>query len=90
MSKPWLAESEVETATTSGMARPRAWGQVMTITVTMRPRAKLKSLPAPSQMASVSPPADSAMTVSHSAAPFARSCDRDRDSCALAYELDHL
>ena len=33
MSNPWLADNDVETATTSGTARPSACGQVMTITV---------------------------------------------------------
>ena len=36
---PCFAESVVETATTSGDARPSAWGQVITITVTIRSRA---------------------------------------------------
>src|SRR4030042_1385358 len=42
--RPFLAEIAVDTATTRGIARPRAWGQVMTITVTVRSSEKARSL----------------------------------------------
>jgi hypothetical protein len=49
-------EQVVETATTRGTASPRAWGQVMTITVTIRSREKAKSKPAASHTARVTAP----------------------------------
>ena len=39
MSSPCEAASAVDTATTSGTASPRACGQVMTMTVTIRSSA---------------------------------------------------
>jgi P-type Cu2+ transporter len=39
MSSPWLAERLMLTATASGTARPSAWGQAITITVTARASA---------------------------------------------------
>jgi hypothetical protein len=74
MSSPLLAESDVDTATTSGTARPSACGHVMTITVTMRSIAKSSGRPAASQATRVADPAPSAMIVSQNAARFARSC----------------
>ncbi len=63
-------------------SRTNACGQVMTITVTTRSSAKAKSRPAASQTASVTLPAANAMSVSQSAARLARSCVRERVSCA--------
>src|SRR6185295_10480846 len=40
MSKPFLADSDVEMATTKGTAKPKACGQQMTITVTILSNAK--------------------------------------------------
>ena len=51
ISSPLRAVRLVLTATTSGTARPRAWGQQMTITVTMRSSAKARLSPTASQMA---------------------------------------
>ncbi|GBE58419.1 hypothetical protein BMS3Abin01_01356 [bacterium BMS3Abin01] len=77
------AASAVETATTSGTASPRAWGQVMTITVTVRSRANAKlSEEKISQKARVIPPAAMAMMVSTRAARLARSWVLDLLSCA--------
>src|SRR5699024_12642390 len=39
MSNPFLADNEVETAVTSGAAKPSACGHVMTMTVTIRSSA---------------------------------------------------
>src|SRR5699024_1179008 len=50
ISKPCLAEIEVETATTSGAAKPSACGQVITMTVTSRSRATSKEYHNASQM----------------------------------------
>ena len=38
-----VADAVVDIATTNGMATPKAWGQDVTITVTMRSNAKAKS-----------------------------------------------
>ena len=43
ISKPCVADAVVDIATTKGMATPKAWGQDVTITVTMRSNAKAKS-----------------------------------------------
>ena len=56
ISRPFWAVRLVLTATTSGTARPRAWGQVMTITVTMRSSANAKLSPRASQTAKVAAP----------------------------------
>ena len=74
MSRPFFAASAVETATTSGTARPRACGQAMTMTVTVRSMANAKSLPMRTcQMKKVITPPPKATMVSHSAAVLARS-----------------
>jgi len=73
----------VLTATTSGTARPRAWGQAITITVTARSMAKAKSRPSVSHTNRVAKPPPSAMAVSHTAARLARSWLRERDSWAF-------
>ena len=76
-------EIEVETETTRGIASPRAWGQVITITVTIRDKAKTNSLRAiPSHTASVINPALIAIMVNQSAARSARPCVLDLLSCA--------
>ena len=77
---PLRADNAVDTATTNGTARPRACGQVITMTVTMRSSAKLNARPAPSHATSVTVPQPTAMRVSHMAARFARSCVRERVS----------
>ena len=63
-SSPLRAPSVVEIAMTSGTARPRAWGQAMTSTVTSRSTAYAASAPAASQAARVMAPAASATIVS--------------------------
>ena len=74
MRSPFFAEIAVDTATTRGTANPNAWGQAMTMTVTVLSKAKTKScLAMPSQTNMVSPPTESAMIVSHKAARLARS-----------------
>ncbi len=56
------------------MANPRAWGQVVTITVTDLSSAKAKSWPnTPSQTSKVITPPDNAMMVSQNADRLARS-----------------
>ncbi len=81
--KPELAAKDVETATTSGIARPRAWGQEMTMTVTARSTAKLAPLPMRAQAAKVRMPAETAMITRSMAARSARFCVRERLSCAF-------
>jgi hypothetical protein len=58
-STPFRAESEVETAITSGIASPRACGQAITSTVTVRTTAD-SGCPSPSQIANVTVAAASA------------------------------
>ncbi len=53
---PFLALTAVEIAITSGMASPRAWGQAITSTVTVRSTASRGS-PSAIQAAKVSAPA---------------------------------
>ena len=68
------AARAVDTATTSGTARPSACGQAITITVTVRSMAKAKSFPIRKvQMNIVTAPPNRAMKVSHCAARPARS-----------------
>jgi hypothetical protein len=50
---------EVDRLTTKGMARPRAWGQAMTRTVTVRRKAS-SVRPRPAQTANVANPASRA------------------------------
>ncbi len=61
MSKPFLAPMLVETAVTKGIARPRAWGQEMMITVTARVMAKSKSFPMDNHTVKVRIPAKRAI-----------------------------
>ena len=72
MSRPLRAEMAVEMATTNGMATPSAWGQAVTITVTMRSMAKAAPLPSHSHTASVPRPPASETAVSQPAARSAR------------------
>ena len=58
ISRPLRADTAVIIATTSGTASPRACGQVMTITVTIRSRAKANRWPRTSQTTSVIVPTD--------------------------------
>ena len=58
---PFFAARAVAFTVTRGMARPRAWGQAMTTTVTARERAKLKSRPRASQTRKVRVPRVRAM-----------------------------
>ena len=58
-SRPLRAPSEVEMAITSGIARPRAWGQAMTSTVAVRTSAPSRS-PSSHQNANVTIPDPSA------------------------------
>ena len=80
---PDRAASAVETATTSGTARPSAWGQAMTITVAARSTANPTPSPRASHAANVAAPAERAITTSRNAARSARSWVRDRLSCAF-------
>ncbi|MBA7591054.1 hypothetical protein ES708_33203 [subsurface metagenome] len=43
--RPFFADNEVETAVTKGMAKPKAWGQVITITVAILSMANARSGP---------------------------------------------
>ena len=81
-SSPFRAPSAVDTATTSGIASPRACGHAMTMTVTARSIAYDSGSPSASHTTKVSAPPPSATNVSHSAARSARSCVLDFDSCA--------
>ncbi len=75
---PFFAARVVETATTRGTARPRACGQVITITVTVRSMEKRKSRPEKASQANmVIAPEPMAIKVSHMAAVLARSWDLD-------------
>ena len=82
ISRPLLAEIDVEMATTNGMATPSAWGQAVTITVTMRSMAKAVSLPSHSHAASVPKPPTSDTAVSQPAARSARVWVCDLVFCA--------
>jgi hypothetical protein len=81
-SSPLPAASAVDTATTSGIARPSACGQAMTITVTARSIANDSGFPSAIHVPNVSAPPPRATIVSHMAARSARSCVFDLDSCA--------
>ena len=83
MRNPCRAASAVETATTNGIASPRAWGQVITITVTLRSRENAKVSEAKTNHTiRVITPAESPMMVSHFAARSARFWVLDRAVCA--------
>ena len=71
---------------TSGIARPRAWGQAMTSTVTVRTTASL-GLPIMAQTTAVMRAAISANQKSNAAARSARAWAREEDSCASATML---
>src|SRR5699024_10294483 len=60
INNPFLAEIDVDTATTSGAANPNACGQVITITVTIRSTATSNEYPSNNQINSVANPAISA------------------------------
>ncbi len=73
MSNPFRADSDVETETTSGMARPSACGQAMTMTLTVRDSAKSASSPMmTSQAMRVANPTVTAVMVRKRAARSAR------------------
>ncbi len=73
MSKPFFAESAVETAITRGTASPRACGQAITITVTVLDKAKLKLCPVNTSHTNiVNAPAVIAIIVNQNAALLAR------------------
>lgn len=80
MSSPFCAEMAVEIATTSGIATPSAWGQAVTITVTIRSMANDGSLPTANQTMSVSTPTVSEIRVNQPAARSASVC-----VCDLAF-----
>ena len=73
MSKPLCAESAVDFATTNGTAKPKACGQQITITVTMRSMANAKVSPVKYQYKKVEMPENIAMNVNHFAALSAKS-----------------
>ena len=61
INKPFCADTAVEMATTRGIAKPNAWGQAITITVTIRSNANTNGYPAISQTANVPKPTDKAI-----------------------------
>ncbi len=73
----------MDTATTSGIASPRAWGQAIIMTVTERSTANPTPLPNRDQATKVITPAVTATTTSSMAARSARSWVRERLSCAF-------
>ena len=81
--RPDFAARVVETATTSGTARPRACGQAMTMTVAIRSIAKSRLSPRRNQPKKVIAPTERAIRVRRRAARFARSCARDLLSWAF-------
>src|SRR5262245_65579758 len=83
INRPLVAAIDVDTATTSGTARPSAWGQEMTSTVTARSMAKAKVCSLKNnQENTVKQLTDRAMTVSQEAARMAKYCVRDLLACA--------
>ena len=83
-SKPFLAPSVVEMATTSGMASPSACGHAITRTVTTRSITYAAGAPAMNHPTSVRAAATTATIVSPKAALSASACARERDVCAWA------
>ena len=81
ISKPCVAAAVVEIATTRGIATPRACGQEVTITVTIRSNAKAKSWLMYQTINVVTPTTNETM-VSHLATPSARFCVFDFALCA--------
>ena len=90
MSKPCVAESDVERATTSGMATPKACGQDVTITVTIRSKANAMSLPEVNQNTNVTVPVKMEIMVSHLATLSARFWVFDLALCAGLNHLYHF
>ena len=80
---PERAARSVEMAVTSGMASPRAWGQAMTNTVTVRTTAS-SGLPRMVQAMAVRIPAASANQNNRAAARSAKAWAREEDSWASA------
>jgi hypothetical protein len=66
-------------ATTSGTANPNAWGQQITITVTILSIANARSFPDKYHTRNVIIPATIAISVNHLAALSANSCVLDFD-----------
>ena len=83
ISTPAFAARSVEIAMTSGIARPRACGQAMTSTVTVRITAS-SGLPSSVQATAVRMPAARANQNSSAAARSARAWAREEDSWAAA------
>jgi hypothetical protein len=81
---PFCAPRVVEMATTRGTASPRAWGQAMTRTVTVRTMEKSMGAPRNCQTTRVSTPAPRATPVRSWAARSARCWARDFDCWASA------
>ncbi len=77
----------VETATTSGTAKPKACGHAITMTVTIRSIAKSKVFPISIQVIKVINPADSAIIVRKNATLMARAISVIMPSCLLRISL---
>jgi hypothetical protein len=65
ISRPFLADKAVDLATTSGTASPSAWGQQITIAVTILSIEKARSFPREFQVRKVMMPERIAIIVSH-------------------------
>ena len=83
ISTPERAARSVAMDTTSGIARPRAWGQAMTRTVMVRTTAS-SGIPSSVHTVAVIAAAISANQNSHPAARSARRCAREVEFCASA------
>ncbi len=79
MSNPCFAAKAVDFATTNGTASPKAWGQQITITVTIRSIANDRGCPVKNQYRNVEIPVSNAIIVNHFAAVSANSCVCDFD-----------
>ncbi len=77
MSSPCIAYREVDIATTSGIATPKACGQEVTMTVTIRSSAKDNSRPRPNHVIKVIMPTLMETMISHMATLPARFCVLD-------------
>src|SRR6218665_3386535 len=82
INNPCVAESVVDMAITSGMATPSAWGQEVTMTVTILSRANDKSWPDEYHTIKVITPTVIETNVSHLATLSARFWVLDLAPCA--------
>src|SRR6185437_2834793 len=79
ISSPFFADKAVDLATTSGTANPRACGQQITMTVTIRSIENARSFPDSHHTRKVAIPATMAISVSQRAAVSASNCVLDFD-----------